>query len=76
VPLAGIEPALLAELDFESSASTNSATGALTARGRDGGVYSAGAGAVNMIAQICWRNSASKRPLEEMRDFADHAAPE
>src|SRR4051812_8486321 len=27
VPLAGIEPALLAELDFESSASTNSATG-------------------------------------------------
>src|ERR1700740_1298700 len=29
VPLAGIEPALLAELDFESSASTNSATGAL-----------------------------------------------
>ncbi len=32
VPLAGIEPALLAELDFESSASTNSATGA---RNRD-----------------------------------------
>ena len=30
VPLAGIEPALLAELDFESSASTNSATGART----------------------------------------------
>ena len=28
VPLAGIEPALLAELDFESSASTISATGA------------------------------------------------
>jgi hypothetical protein len=27
--LAGIEPALLAELDFESSASINSATGAL-----------------------------------------------
>ena len=36
VPLAGIEPALLAELDFESSASTNSATGAnrAAARGR------------------------------------------
>jgi hypothetical protein len=35
VPLAGIEPALLAELDFESSASTNSATGAIaTAPGR------------------------------------------
>ena len=32
VPLAGIEPALLAELDFESSASTNSATGAYRAR--------------------------------------------
>jgi hypothetical protein len=31
VPLAGIEPALLAELDFESSASTNSATGAFAA---------------------------------------------
>src|SRR5437868_7714834 len=29
VPLAGSEPALLAELDFESSASTSSATGAL-----------------------------------------------
>jgi hypothetical protein len=28
VPLAGLEPALLAELDFESSASTNFTTGA------------------------------------------------
>ena len=34
VPLAGIEPALLAELDFESSASTSSATGAF-GRGAD-----------------------------------------
>jgi hypothetical protein len=34
VPLAGIEPALLAELDFESSASTNSATGAFATPGR------------------------------------------
>lgn len=33
VPLAGIEPALLAELDFESSASTNSATGAIAVTG-------------------------------------------
>jgi site-specific DNA recombinase len=33
VPLAGIEPALLAELDFESSASTNSATGAIRTLG-------------------------------------------
>src|SRR5947209_14166560 len=32
VPLAGIEPALLAELDFESSASTSSATGAFSKR--------------------------------------------
>jgi hypothetical protein len=32
VPLAGIEPALLAELDFESSASTSSATGATPRR--------------------------------------------
>jgi hypothetical protein len=32
VPLAGIEPALLAELDFESSASTSSATGAFVKR--------------------------------------------
>src|SRR5579863_6691049 len=32
VPLAGIEPALLAELDFESSASTSSATGAFAGR--------------------------------------------
>ena len=29
VPLAGIEPALREELDFESSASTSSATGAI-----------------------------------------------
>jgi hypothetical protein len=34
VPLAGIEPALLAELDFESSASTNSATGASAKSGQ------------------------------------------
>src|SRR5882724_7717443 len=34
VPLAGIEPALLAELDFESSASTNSATGAFRGSAR------------------------------------------
>lgn len=56
VPLAGIEPALLAELDFESSASTNSATGAPTCRRRsyDHGAcpngppdYSDGARAVN-----------------------------
>jgi hypothetical protein len=46
VPLAGIEPALLAELDFESSASTNSATGAL-AGGRD---YSDRTRAVNASA--------------------------
>lgn len=38
VPLAGIEPALLAELDFESSASTNSATGACAGVRRAGGL--------------------------------------
>ena len=38
VPLAGIEPALLAELDFESSASTNSATGASRDERREAGV--------------------------------------
>jgi hypothetical protein len=37
VPPAGIEPALLAELDFESSASTNSATGARAAALTEGG---------------------------------------
>src|SRR5438309_2262860 len=37
VPLAGIEPALLAELDFESSASTNSATGAFPTHRRKAG---------------------------------------
>src|SRR3984885_1582783 len=52
VPLAGIEPALLAELDFESSASTNSATGAFPdiANEREVGKpaeYSGRGGAVN-----------------------------
>ncbi len=36
VPLAGIEPALLAETDFESVASTSSATGATLKRGYHG----------------------------------------
>ncbi len=48
VPLAGIEPALLAELDFESSASTNSATGAFgSEKPSSGADYSAQSGAVN-----------------------------
>ena len=42
VPLAGIEPALLAELDFESSASTNSATGAFRDARRNGSGREAG----------------------------------
>jgi hypothetical protein len=46
VPLAGIEPALLAELDFESSASTNSATGAFGRRE---------AASVAMPAEYSWR---------------------
>lgn len=45
VPLAGIEPALLAELDFESSASTNSATGALSGAAD----YSDRQGPVNLV---------------------------
>lgn len=47
VPLAGIEPALLAELDFESSASTNSAIGARTGQVRMGADYTVGGGFVN-----------------------------
>ena len=57
VPLAGIEPALLAETDFESVASTNSAIGAITdtaavpqARSRPD--YSQSAGAVNRLAEL------------------------
>lgn len=46
VPHAGIEPALLAELDFESSASTNSANGA-AAQGTTGGDYTESPPAVN-----------------------------
>src|ERR1700681_633202 len=48
VPLAGIEPALLAELDFESSASTNSATGAFRT--------SAGAAGVGKPAEYSGRH--------------------
>ena len=52
VPLAGIEPALLAELDFESSASTSSATGAIVS-GRVGLTkrvnYSCGEGGVKAL---------------------------
>ena len=52
VPLAGIEPALLAESDFESDASTNSATGAragrLAAALPDGRAYSGARAKVNM----------------------------
>jgi hypothetical protein len=61
VPLAGIEPALLAELDFESSASTNSATGALaTPAGRPRVVkraeYSGRGGRVNPLV---WKQLSS-----------------
>ena len=54
MPLAGIEPALLAELDFESSASTSSATGAFAKTPAIGpatfakrGDYNGSRGAVN-----------------------------
>ncbi len=46
VPHAGIEPALLSELDFESSASTSSANGAGT-EGKLGREYTVRAGGVN-----------------------------
>lgn len=39
VPLAGLEPALLAETDFESVASTTSATGARTCAGQASADY-------------------------------------
>ena len=63
VPLAGIEPALLAELDFESSASTNSATGAFaTPAGRRGVVkraeYSGRGGRVNPLV---WKRLSALR---------------
>ncbi len=56
MPLAGIEPALLAELDFESSASTNSAIGASDRAGPDGADYTVGHGFVN------WQKNPA-RPL-------------
>ncbi len=46
VPLAGIEPALLAETDFESVASTNSATGA-----REAGFYTTGRGPPRAVSR-------------------------
>ncbi len=52
VPLAGIEPALLAELDFESSASTNSAIGALDRAVQMGADYTVVHWFVN------WRNAS------------------
>src|ERR1700733_2482939 len=65
VPLAGIEPALLAELDFESSASTNSATGALPDIANEREVakpaeYSGRGGAVNPKLSGKW---GARRPI-------------
>ena len=65
VPLAGIEPALLAELDFESSASTNSATGAIAAAAGGGDAkraeYSGHAAGVNL--QITCHTPQCERTL-------------
>lgn len=60
VPLAGIEPALLAERDFESRASTNSATGAhpTPASRRPAADYTASAPVVN-----CRVRSTTRLPL-------------
>lgn len=54
VPLAGIEPALLAETDFESVASTSSATGALGLANTAFGYHAARA-RVNSGARSRWR---------------------
>ena len=69
VPLAGIEPALLAELDFESSASTSSATGAF-GRGPEGPVRRSGRNIAGGLrgstrADVIWR--VSTRPQRRDR---------
>jgi hypothetical protein len=61
VPLAGIEPALLAELDFESSASTNSATGAI-ATAAEAGV----AKRAEYSGRWPWVNLGLKRRVEAL----------
>lgn len=55
VPHAGIEPALLSELDFESSASTSSANGAIHAFsfGRTAPDYTKRVSAVNRVFEAC-----------------------
>jgi hypothetical protein len=60
VPLAGIEPALLAETDFESVASTNSATGA---RGPDHSHWRAG---VNRLLPHSYKKGRTPRALDEV----------
>ena len=66
VPLAGIEPALLAELDFESSASTNSATGA----------YRTGAGRPrwrsgrNIAGAVVWSTRTDTRAQSKQCGFS------
>ena len=66
VPLAGIEPALLAELDFESSASTSSATGAFAGHpvgpGSRSGRTIAGGGARSTRADVIVRQLDSACP--------------
>src|SRR6266568_1050691 len=77
VPLAGIEPALLAELDFESSASTSSATGAFvrpTLRGNRAkpAEYSGRPSAVNPRGSEC---GAARQALGRgIRPFPDQGA--
>src|SRR4029453_2917064 len=70
VPLAGIEPALLAELDFESSASTSSATGAFAGRTQSS--------VADDLACPCeagglWRPAASGQPAYALRASAPRA---
>ena len=77
MPLAGIEPALLAELDFESSASTNSATGAIgpPIQGmREAAEYSCRGPPVNPRATIATATpQRDRRRLDSARHARYHA---
>ncbi|CDX34106.1 conserved hypothetical protein [Mesorhizobium sp. ORS 3359] len=63
VPLAGIEPALLAELDFESSASTNSAIGAQAGRPGWARTIRADGCSSTGLLRICPRNRRHPPPF-------------
>ncbi len=66
VPLAGIEPALLAELDFESSASTSSATGAR--HRREIRITDAGVSVNAVAARVFPRGTGFDAPERKLQD--------